>query len=96
MNKEESIYFAGLMESYLKIPSFLCETIEKDLSDGKYKEVIEYIIQRRKELEEHSFDTVEELPKSSLIVNENTKNEQLIKHGKKINEVIDYINKKEG
>ena len=48
MNKEDAIYFAGLMEDYLHIPSFLCETIEKKIIDEKYKEVIEYIIQRKK------------------------------------------------
>ena len=48
MNKEEAVYFAGLMEDYLNIPSFICESIEKDLVNGRYKEVIEYIIQRKK------------------------------------------------
>ena len=52
MNKEESIYFAGLMEDYLNIPSFICESIEQDLINGKYKEVIEYIIQRKNEQKE--------------------------------------------
>lgn len=50
MNKKDSIYFAGLMEDYLNIPSFLCEIIEKDLEQQKYKDVIEYIIQRKQEL----------------------------------------------
>lgn len=52
MNKEEAVYFAGLMEDYLNIPSFICESIEKDLVNGRYKEVIEYIIQRKKEQKE--------------------------------------------
>lgn len=52
MNKEEAVYFAGLMEDYLNIPSFICESIEKDLVNGRYKEVIEYIIQRKKYLKE--------------------------------------------
>lgn len=51
MIKEEAIYFAGLMASYLDIPSFVCEIIEKKLIEGKYQEVIEYIIQRKRELE---------------------------------------------
>ena len=51
MNKEEAIRFAGLMESYLNIPSFVCEYIEKDLINGKYRETIEYVIQRRNEIE---------------------------------------------
>lgn len=61
MNKEEAVYFAGLMEDYLNIPSFLCEAIENDLVNGKYKEVIEYVIQRKKEVEENSrIKTIEE------------------------------------
>ena len=51
MNKEDSIRFAGLMEYYLHIPSFVCEMIEKQLEENKYKEVVEYIIQRRNEIE---------------------------------------------
>lgn len=52
MNKENAIRFASLMEDYLQIPSFVCEEIEKALIDGRYKEIIEYIIQRRNELEQ--------------------------------------------
>ena len=51
MNKEEAIKFAGLMEEYLHIPTFVCEMIEKQLEDNKYKEVVEYVIQRRNEIE---------------------------------------------
>lgn len=54
MNKENAIKFAGLMEDYLDIPSFVCEYIERALIDGRYKEIIEYIIQRRNELEQES------------------------------------------
>ena len=54
MNKENAIKFAGLMEDYLDIPSFVCEYIEKALIDGHYEEVIKYIIQRRNELEQRS------------------------------------------
>jgi uncharacterized protein (UPF0305 family) len=57
MNKEEAIYFAGLMEFYLNIPSFVCENIEKKLIDENYKEVIEFIINRTKELKEKQKDT---------------------------------------
>lgn len=60
MNKENAIYFAGLMEDYLHIPSFLCETIEKNLIDKKYKEVIEYIIQRKKEIKNICYDVRKE------------------------------------
>ena len=59
MNKENAIYFAGLMEDYLHIPSFLCETIEKNLIDKKYKEVIEYIIQRKKEIDNICYNVSE-------------------------------------
>ena len=51
MNKEEAIRFAGLMEDYLNIPSFVCEMIQQQLEENKYKEVIEYVIQRRNEIE---------------------------------------------
>ena len=51
MNKEKAIKFASLMEDYLNIPSFVCEYIYQALISGKYEEVINYIIQRRKELE---------------------------------------------
>lgn len=50
MNREDAIYFAGLMEDYLNIPSFVCEIIEKKLQEGKYQEVVEFIIRRKKEL----------------------------------------------
>lgn len=93
MKKEDAIYFAGLMEDYLHIPFFLSETIEKDLSDGKYKEVIEYIIQRKRELEESSyFKTIEEMPKVSLMVNEDTKGIELYRfiiNNMKFSEVMD-------
>ena len=54
MNKERAIKFASLMEDYLNIPSFVCEYIEQALISGKYEEVINYIIQRRKEIEQGS------------------------------------------
>ena len=56
MSKEEARYFAGLMEFYLYIPSFVCENIEKKLIDENYKEVIEFIINRTKELKEKQKD----------------------------------------
>lgn len=52
MNRE--IKFASLMEDYLNIPSFVCEYIEQALISEKYEEVINYILQRRKELEQGS------------------------------------------
>ena len=51
MSEENRIRFAGLMEEYLNIPSFVCELIEKQLQENKYKEVIEYVVQRRNEIE---------------------------------------------
>ena len=51
MNKKDAIYFAGLMEDFLDLPSFICEMIENNLIEEKYKEVIEYIIMRKKEIE---------------------------------------------
>ena len=51
MNKEEAIRFAGLMEEYLHIPSFVCEMIQDQLENNNYKEVVEYVIQRRNEIE---------------------------------------------
>lgn len=51
MNKENAIYFAGLMEDFLNIPSFVCEMIQLELEEGCYEEVIEYIIQRKKEIQ---------------------------------------------
>ena len=51
MNKERAIYFAGLMEEYLNIPSCVCENIENELINEKYNKVINYVIDRRKELE---------------------------------------------
>ena len=55
MSEENRIRFAGLMEEYLNIPSFVCELIEKQLQDNKYKEVIEYIVQRRNEIENKEY-----------------------------------------
>ena len=51
MDKKNAIRFAGLMEDYLNIPSFVCEYIEKALMEERYEEIIDYIIQRRNEIE---------------------------------------------
>ena len=51
MNRERAIYFAGLMEEYLNIPSCICENIENELINENYYKVINYVINRRKELE---------------------------------------------
>lgn len=57
LDKNEAREFAGLMEDYLDIPSFVCELIEQKLTEGKYEEVIKYIIQRRKELKNKNQNT---------------------------------------
>lgn len=65
MNKERAIKFAGLMEDYLNIPSFVCEYIEQALISEKYEEVINYIIQRRKELEKKYLLELDKILKGS-------------------------------
>lgn len=60
MNKEDAIFFAGQMEDFLHIPSFVCEMIEKSLMEEKYKDVLEFIISRRKELETMRIDNLKE------------------------------------
>ena len=50
MNKEDAMFFAGEMEDFLDIPAMLCEAIQKRLEQGKYKEVCEFIVRRRKEI----------------------------------------------
>ena len=52
MKKDRARYFAGLMEDFLDIPSFICELIERKLIDDKYEEVINYVIDRKQELEQ--------------------------------------------
>ena len=48
MEIKDARFFAGLMEDYLGIPAFICEAIEKKLISGEYKEVIEFIIKRKR------------------------------------------------
>lgn len=50
MNDEDAKFFAGEMEDFLDIPAMLCEAIEKRLAQGKYKEVCDFILRRRKEI----------------------------------------------
>lgn len=52
MKIEDARYFAGLMEDYLEIPAFICEQIESKLKNEEYKDVIEFIINRKKSLNE--------------------------------------------
>ena len=87
MSEENRIKFAGLMEEYLNIPSFVCELIEKQLQDNKYKEVIEYIVQRRNEIENKK-DYLSEQEKIKRYLDLQQKVEQLENIRK---EVIEYI-----
>ena len=50
MEKGMARAFAALMESYLDIPSSVCELIEHKLTKGECAEVIEYVVQRKREL----------------------------------------------
>ena len=50
MDKNDARYFAGMMEEFLEIPSFVCETIEQRLMVGKYEEVCKFIVNRHREL----------------------------------------------
>ena len=50
MSNEDAKFFAGEMEDFLDIPAMLCESIEKRLTQGKYKEVCDFIVRRRREL----------------------------------------------
>lgn len=38
------------MEDFLDIPSMLCESIEKKLINGDFKEVCEFIVNRRRNI----------------------------------------------
>ena len=88
MSEENRIRFAGLMEEYLNIPSFVCELIEKKLEDNKYKEVIEYVVQRRNEIENKE-DYLSEQEKIKRYLDLQQKVEQLENIRK---EAIEYIN----
>ena len=85
MSEENRIRFAGLMEAYLNIPSFVCELIEKQLQDNKYKEVIEYIVQRRNEIENKK-DYLSEQEKIKRYLDLQQKVEQLEKENKELKE----------
>lgn len=79
MNKERAIYFAGLMEEYLHIPSIVCENIENELINGKYYKVINYVIERRKELENKAnYKTYQEF--ADIVIQLQQENKQLKEH----------------
>lgn len=92
MSEENRIRFAGLMEEYLNIPSFVCELIEKQLEDNKYKEVIEYVVQRRNEIE-NKVGYLSEQEKINQYLNLQQKVEQLEKEIKKLNNIINELEK---
>lgn len=89
MSEKNRIRFAGLMEEYLNIPIFVCELIEKQLEDNKYKEVIEYVVQRRNEIENKE-DYLSEQEKIKQYLDLQQKVEQLENIRK---EAIDYVYK---
>ena len=90
MSEENRIKFAGLMEEYLNIPSFVCELIEKQLQNKKYKEVIEYIVQRRNEIENKE-DYLSEQEKINRYLYLQQKVEQLEKENIKQKEIIENL-----
>ncbi len=90
MSEENRIRFAGLMEEYLNIPSFVCELIERQLQDSKYKEVIEYIVQRRNEIENKE-DYLSEQEKINRYLYLQQKVEQLEKENIKQKEIIENL-----
>ena len=95
MSEENRIRFAGLMEEYLNIPSFVCELIEKQLEDNKYKEVIEYVVQRRNEIENKE-DYLSEQEKINRYLDLQQKVEQLENIRKEVIKLIeeDILGKK--
>ncbi|MBQ5695644.1 MAG: hypothetical protein IIV48_03210 [Clostridium sp.] len=90
MSEENRIRFAGLMEAYLNIPSFVCELIEKQLQDNKYKEVIEYVVQRRNEIE-NKVSYLSEQEKINQYLDLQQKVEQLEKENKTLNSVLETL-----
>lgn len=90
MSEENRIRFAGLMEEYLNIPSFVCELIEKQLEDNKYKEVIEYVVQRRNEIENKE-DYLSEQEKINRYLNLQQKVEQQEKEIDRLNKEYERI-----
>ena len=95
MNKERAIYFAGLMEEYLNIPSFVCEIIENELINEKYNKVINYVIDRRKELENKlNYKTHQEIINMYLeLQQENKKYKEVIDKAIKQLELLKYVDK---
>ena len=89
MNKEDSIRFAGLMEDYLNIPSFVCEMIQQQLEENKYKEVVEYVVQRRNEIESKP-DFISDRNAITMLVNQNEEKDKEIE---RLNNIINELEK---
>ena len=89
MNKEEAIRFAGLMEDYLHIPSFVCEMIQDHLENNNYKEVVEYVIQRRNEIENKD-DYISEQQAINMWINKIKEKDKEIE---RLNNIIDELEK---
>ena len=91
MNKERAIYFAGLMEEYLNIPSCVCENIENELINEKYNKVINYVIDRRKELENKAnYKTHQEIINMYLELQQ--ENKILKENAENNDKVVDKVN----
>ena len=63
MNREDGIAIASALEDALNIPSMVCELIEREIEQGKYEEVLQFVANRwreiqRKKLEKQLFDKV--------------------------------------
>ena len=91
MNRERAIYFAGLMEEYLNIPSCVCENIENELINEKYNKVINYVIDRRKELENKAnYKTHQEIINMYLELQQ--QNKILKENAENNDKVVDKVN----
>lgn len=56
MKKQDARYFAGKMEDFLNIPSFVCEKMEEELMNEKYESVCFFILRRLKEINSDTND----------------------------------------
>ena len=48
MEKKDARFFAGLMDDFLNIPSYICEAIEINLINGHYLKVLNFIVERKR------------------------------------------------
>ena len=54
MEKGIARQFTCLMADYLDIPSFVCEKMESQLINGNYEDVINFVVKRKKEIEDRA------------------------------------------